>query len=405
MRLLLTALALLVISLLGARLGFRSRRASLGIRLFFSSGSHFVLIGVLVGPRVAGLVREESLAALAPFVAFGLGWIGLLFGLQFDRRALRVFTRGERLVCVAEGGISLLVLAAGLTALGLVAWPGDPGAVAAGLAGAAAGCASSPTGAAVVFGSARVRGPLSRLVSLCTSLDGAVGIVALGVVYAVVHEAAVPARLELGPLRWIVVPLLLATFFGWLFLSLSREKPPAEELVLFLLGLALVLAGTSLSVATSTLFAALVAGMFLANLSPLRRRVYAVMAAWEKPVHVLFLLLAGTLMSLRSWWVGAAVAAYLAVRTAGKLLGGLTAEPLLRDQPASRSLGAGLLSQGGLSIALAVSALLVLRSRFPDSAAVPALFDAVVLGVIGFEIIGPPAMRSVLVRGGEMEPG
>ncbi|MGW8282061.1 MAG: hypothetical protein ACWGON_02070 [Gemmatimonadota bacterium] len=187
-----------------------------------------------------------------------------------------------------------------------------------------------------------------------------------------------------------------------MFLSLSREKPPSDEFVLFILAVALILAGTSLSIAASALFTSWLTGAFIANLSPFRRRVYSALARWEKPIHVLFLLLAGALLSFRSWNVPLFLAGYVILRIIGKLVGGGLARPILRPAPGAGRFGATLLSQGGLSIAIAMSALLVLGARFPDSTAVPAFFDAVILGVMIFEILGPVAMRRVLARAGEI---
>jgi hypothetical protein len=404
-RLLLTVLALVLVSLLGARFGFRSQRASLGVRLFFSSGSQYVLIGFLLGPRVTGLVTESVTRSLAPFVALGLGWIGLLFGLQFDRTLLRNFTRAEQLVAGGQATIAWLVLSAGLIGLLLLAGVRDTGSVAAACAVAAAGCVSSPTGTAVVFGSVRVSGPMSRLASLVTSLDGAIGIALLAAVYAIAHPGVEAPLLDIGFLRWILAPILLALLFGWLFLSLSREKPPAEEFVLFLLALALIVSGTSLSLASSALFAAWLTGVFIANLSPLHKRVYAVLSRWEKPVHVLFLLVAGALLSFRSWHVVPLLVGYVFLRSIGKLAGGLTARPLLVPVPGAGQFGATLLSQGGVSIAIAMSALLVLGSEFPAAAAVQDLFDAVIMGIILFEVIGPMIMRRTLDTAGEIRDG
>jgi hypothetical protein len=340
--------------------------------------------------------------ALAPFIALGLGWIGLLFGLQFDRQTLRAFTRGEHAMVVGQSIVAWTAIAAGLVGLLLLAGRSDTASIAAACAAAAAGCASSPTGAAVVFGSARVSGPFSRLATLATSLDGATGIVFLAIVYAAVHPPSPVGLVDLGPLRWVLVPILLALLFGWLFLSLSREKPPPDEFMLFLLALALILAGTSLSMAASALFAAWLTGVFIANLSPLRKRVYTALARWEKPVHVLFLLLAGALLSFSSWYVALYLAAYLVLRATGKLLGGRLAVPLLEPTPGSGRFGATLLSQGGVSIAIAMSALLVLQAIFPASRVVPALFDATIMGIMLFEIIGPVMMRRVLVGVGEI---
>ena len=229
--------------------------------------------------------------SLTPFIALGLGWIGLLFGLQFDRQTLRSFTRREHAMVIGQSIVAWTAIAAGLVGVLLLAGYSDAASIAAACAAAAAGCASSPTGAAVVFGSARVSGPFSRLATLATSLDGATGIVFLAIVYAAVHPPSPAGLVGLGPLRWILIPVLLALLFGWLFLSLSREKPPPDEFMLFLLALALILAGASLSMATSALCASWLTGVFIANLSPLRKRVYTALARWEKPVHVLFLLL------------------------------------------------------------------------------------------------------------------
>lgn len=402
MRLLLTVLALALLSLLGSRLGFRSRRASLGIRLFVSAGSHYVLLGFLLGPRGAGLVTEGVTQSLAPFIALGLGWIGLLFGLQFDRQTLRSFARREHAMVIGQSIVAWTAIAAGLVGVLLLAGYSDAASIAAACAAAAAGCASSPTGAAVVFGSARVSGPFSRLATLATSLDGATGIVFLAIVYAAVHPPSPAGLVGLGPLRWILIPVLLALLFGWLFLSLSREKPPPDEFMLFLLALALILAGASLSMAASALFASWLTGVFIANLSPLRKRVYTALARWEKPVHVLFLLLAGALLSFNSWYVALFLAAYLVLRATGKLLGGRLAVPLLEPTTGSGRFGATLLSQGGVSIAIAMSALIVLRATFPVSRVVPALFDATIVGIMLFEIIGPVMMRRVLTGVGEI---
>lgn len=402
MRLLLTVLAFVLLSLIGAKFGFRSRRASLGFRLFVSSGSQFVLLGFLLGPRVGGLVTSAVTDALAPFVALGLGWIGMLFGLQFDRNTLKAFSRLEHGVVAVQALFTWALLAAGLIGLLLLSGTNDVGSLAAACAAGAAGCASSPTGTAVVFGSVRVSGPMSRLASLTTSLDGAIAIALLAGVYAIAHPGVAAPLLDIGFLRWILAPVLLALLFGWTFLSLSREKPPAEEFVLFLLALALILAGTSLSLASSALFASWLTGVFIANLSPLRKRVYAALSAWEKPVHVLFLLVAGALLSFQTWHVAPLLVAYLVLRTAGKLLGGALARPLFAPHAGAGWFGATLLSQGGVSIAIAMSARLVLGSEFPGSPAVYAFFDAVILGIIVFEVIGPPIMRRTLDRAGEI---
>lgn len=402
MKTLLAALALTILSLVGARLAFPARQSSVGVRLFLSSGSHFVVFGFLLGPRISGLLTGDVLAALAAFVALGLGWIGLLFGLQFDRAALKTFRRSELGLVFGQATVVLLVLA-GAGALALYAagvW--STGTAPFLLAAAAAGCVSSPTGAAVVFGSARVRGPVARLSSVCASLDGAVGLIALAIVFALFHPLQPAGVVDVG--RLLLTPVLLALIFGWLFYSLTRDRIAPQEFVLFLLGLALLLGGSNLVLGTSALFAAGLTGVLIARVSPIRRRTYAALVAWEKPVHVLFLLLAGSLLSLSSWAILPFLFGFLSLRIGGKFLGGLPACRLIPSSPAVHRFGLALISQGGLSIAIAVSALLTLETTIGDTGASSLMFDVVVLGVMANELIGPPLLKRVLAAGGELAP-
>ena len=402
MKTLLAALALTVLSLVGARLAFPARRSSVGVRLFLSSGSHFVVFGFLLGPRVTGLLTDEVLSGLAAFIALGLGWIGMTFGLQFDRGTLKTFKRSELALVATEGIVSWMVLA-GLGALALVAagmWTNSAAPFL--LAAAAAGCASSPTGAAVVFGSTRVSGPVSRLSSLCTSLDGAVGLLALAGVFAYYHPMQASGILDIGRLRWILAPVLLALILGWLFYSLTRDRFGPQEFVLFLLGLALVLGGSNLAMGTSALFAAALTGILIARMSPIRRRTFAALVAWEKPVHVLFLLLAGSLLSLSDWAVPLLLALFVVFRMAGKMAGGLSASRLLGSSSSTSPFGLALVSQGGLSIAIAVSALLTLGITLDEPLAAGIMFDVVVLAVMANELIGPALLRRVLASSGEL---
>lgn len=402
MKTLLAALALTVLSLVGARLAFPARQSSVGVRLFLSSGSHFVVFGFLLGPRVSGLLTGEVLSGLAAFVALGLGWIGLLFGLQFDRGTLKTFERAELAMVAVEAVTSwfVLVVLGGLALFAAGMWSSSVAPFL--LAAAAAGCVSSPTGAAVVFGATRVRGPVSRLSSLCTSLDGVIGLLALAGVFAVYHPFHISGALDVGPLRWILTPVLLALIFGWLFYSLTRDRVAPQEFVLFLLGLALVLGGANLVMGTSALFAAALTGILIARMSPIRRRTFAALVAWEKPVHVLFLLLAGSLLSLSNWAVPLLLVLFLAFRIIGKSAGGLPARRLNQDDSFDNQFGLALISQGGLSIAIAVSALLTLGTTIDNPLAAAVMFDVVVLAVMANELIGPPLLRRVLAAGGEL---
>jgi hypothetical protein len=67
--------------------------------------------------------------------------------------------------------------------------------------------------------------------------------------------------------------------------------------------------------------------------------------------------------------------------------------------------GLGLLPQGGISLAMAISGVLTYAGLgLGDLNAVDLLFSVVVLGVILSELTGPVFTRNVLVRAGEISP-
>ena len=81
----LSTLILISLALVGARSPFSSANIAAGPRLLFRTGTHFILIGFVLGSSVLDLVTREALEHLFPFFALGFGWVGFLFGMQLRR--------------------------------------------------------------------------------------------------------------------------------------------------------------------------------------------------------------------------------------------------------------------------------------------------------------------------------
>lgn len=401
MNTLLAVVALALLALVGARFGFQREGAPAGLRLFLASGSHFLVVGYLLGPEATGVLSPEILEALSPLIVLGIGWIGLLFGLQFDRASLARFAAREHVAAAGQALIAFAVMAGGgwiLLALTGTAGPLGWTLVA---AAAAAGSISTPTGLAILTDRSPAGGPVYRFLSLATSLDAAVGFLALGTALALYHPPSILAEVPLAPARWLLLTLLLGLLFGWFFVALTREHTGQDEFVLFLLGLALISAGSHAYFSVSALLGCAVTGVVVANAGSLARRTYEVLSRWEQPVHVVFLLLSGALLRFTGWELLPLVAAYAGLRAVGKLGGGWAASHALpRRRP---DLGVGLLAQGGLSIAIAVSVRQLTSQAYPGSPLPDLFFAAVVLGVAVWELAGPPLIRGLLRRSAEGE--
>jgi multidrug transporter EmrE-like cation transporter len=402
-----STLILILLALLGARFSFSTLQAPPGPRLVFRTGTHFLFLGFILGPRLLDFLTQEAVQQLFPLLGMGLGWIGFLFGLQLDRRNLRQFPRGFHILALGQAvlvffvflGIGWLVLMgsgqAGRTPLLLL------------LGAAATACISTPAGIALISTNYLVRGKVRDLLFFVASVDALVGIGALQVVYALFPPGDLGVGLPLLPrLAWVVAALGLGVICGILFIWLTRPRPGGEEMVLFLLGIAAFASGAALQLQLSPLFVSVVMGAVVANLSDDPQRVYRVLQNWEKPIYVVFLMLAGALLNFSTLWIPLLAVGYALVRGLGKVLGNLVMVRLLPLQfEPPRRFGLGLMPQGGISLAMAISGVLTYSGlRLDGRDAADLLFAVVVLGVILSELTGPFFTRNILLRAGEISP-
>ena len=402
---LLATLILILLAFLGARFSFSTENVPAGPRLLFRTGTHFIFIGFLLGPSVIGFVTGESLEHLFPFVALGLGWVGLLFGLQFERDTLgafpirlHVFSGGQALltfiVLAAVGGAALLAFGiAGDEEILLV------------LLAAATACISAPAGIAIISSNFLVRGKVREMLLFVASMDALIGIVILQIVYSSYHAAGTSGLLgSLSAPTWTLLALGIGVLCGIIFVWLTRGRTEVEELVLFLMGITAFTAGAALQLQLSPLFVCFVTGAVVGNLAPDPRRLYRVMSKWEQPIYVVFLMLAGALLHFPSLWIIPLAFAYAILRAGAKVVACATmvrvAGPGLETP---RFLGLGLIPQGGISLAMALSAFLTFYGlEVAGANAGQTLFSVVVMGVVISELVGPMFTTTTLRRAGEI---
>lgn len=404
---LVSTLVLILVALLGARFSFSTEGVPAGPRLLFRTGTHFVFVGFLLGPQALGLISAEALAQLDPLLALALGWVGFLFGLQLDRESLKQFPSRFFVVAGIQAILTLAVfLLVGWVLLEAVGQAGEVQMLLLGAAAATA-CTTTPAGIALVSTNFLVRGKVRELLFFIASVDAVIGITALQVVYSFYHPGQLVLNLtQVPPLGWMVLSLGLGVLCAILFLWLTRARPGSEELVLLLLGISALVSGGALQLQISPLFVAAVMGAVVANLHADRQRVFSVLQQWEKPIYVVLLILAGALLRVPTLWILPLIGFYVVARTLGKVAGSAIAVTVTElPVPMPRRLGLGLLPQGGISLAMAVSVVLSYEGLAVGGYSAAELFFGVVVGgVVISELIGPFFVHQVLRRAGEISP-
>ena len=325
-------------------------------RFLIVSAAEYLLLGVLLGPQVAGIVGKPLLDSLAPVLTLALGWMGAIVGTQFELRRLleipavryRVAFAESFATCLVVGGLEFLVLR----------WTLDASidiAASAGVAFGALAVVSSSTGIGVVSDILKARGAVLEQLKLSSSVNGFVGIAVLGLLFCIQH-AAVPAERPLTPTEWAVVSIALGVIGGALFHLFIGDAPQPDRLFIALAGGVVLVSGAATYLRLSPLFAGFFFGLTLVNSMAKPDALVDALHRVEQPLYYILLVFGGAAWepSQNSWL--APVAIFVIARAASKIGGARLAARANGALPKlGMNWGRALLGQGRLALAIGLN--------------------------------------------------
>jgi Kef-type K+ transport system membrane component KefB len=109
---------ILVAAVAAGYLAARLAAGALARRFLIVSGAEYLILGVLLGPRVSGLISANVIDSFGPFITLAIGWMGAVIGSEFHLKRMLRF-RGELyqvafieavLVVAIVGGAMLAIL-------------------------------------------------------------------------------------------------------------------------------------------------------------------------------------------------------------------------------------------------------------------------------------------------------
>jgi hypothetical protein len=392
---------LLIIALIGYRQTFTRLRLPAGARLIFLTGTEFILVGIALGDELIGLLDEPTIRSLTPLFSMGLGALGLIFGIQLDLRQILRFPARYLLLATIQAAFTMLVVFVPFYFLleELFGNEGPATRLAAVVLAATAAC-TAQTSLALIDREFALRGArLMGLLRYISSFDAMVGLVALGLAFCLMHTRPV-IGFEAGiGLQWFFLSLSLGVVMGFLLHLLTQLRCSEEELLIFVVGMVLFSSGVALYFKLSPLFINAIMGLLLANLPGPKDRIFRLLVVLEKPFYIVFLILAGAIWRPGSAWVLPLAALYLGLRFAGKVSGGyLAARAETVDSRPPPTLGLGLISQGGMAIAMVMNYYQLSSDPITD-----VVVTTVLIAVIVSELAGPSLAVTLLRQAGEIE--
>lgn len=364
-------------------------------RFLIVSGAEYLLLGILLGPQVSGILSPAALESFAPITSLGLGWMGALIGAQLVLpRMIRTAAVLYR-VALVESALTFVFTAAVMAAGAYLALDiSARGAIIAGVGFGAVATVSATAGVAVVARELGRRSPIVQQLEVASATNAVVGVLVSGLLFAIVHPAPVagaPVR-ALTPTEWAVVTIAIGIVGGALFHLFVGEERKVDRLFISLAGAVTLVSGAATYLRLSPLLAALCFGFVLVNTSRTRAQITIALERVERPLYFALLVLAGATWkpSVREWVLP--VLLFLAIRVAAKIGGARLAARWNGMLPAlGVDWGRGLVGQGGLALAVALSYLY--QEAVPLTNLV---FTAAVASVLLTDVLSARFVRSLV---------
>lgn len=389
------------VSYLSTRLVFSTRLSLLGFRYLFFSGTEFLLLGYMIGPRGLGLIPPAIVESLDPLLHLGLGWAGLMFGLQFNHKAVLLYRRRRWILGFSQALVTSVIVAGGAWLVLPLIFPiidEEMRVRAAVILGVCAG----PTAPSSIHYFSRIfqiRGRVNRLLKFIVGIDGIPPILLLGLAAGLLHVSNLGLGEGLPGWKWLLVGVLIGILLGLLLAALVGLDFKREELLLFVLGIVALASGLAQYLHLPAVFLSFFAGITTANTAWHREEIHKMAAHAEKPLYLTFLVMTGTLIVLDDARVVALATILVILRLGGKLIGNIVWR-WIPFEPRARSplLGLALLSQGGLTLVLAVDFFFLYSTDLERLDTTLLVVSAVVVAVLANEILSPLFIRRLFPK-------
>ena len=368
-----TALVVTLGLLATTRHAYRWQRIP-AVGAMMSGGWVAIALGALLGPHVLHVIDGEVLLNVRPLLMIGLGWVGVIVGMQGQSELLKRVPRVLWKWTLSDAVLSILFTGA-IAMVAMSFWLPVQYRTAAWALGPALAMAACMVGWSPETRSIRVvhTPEANRLAVLVESGAGLSAMLAIGLFGL---TFGLTGRDETGQMRFflaraaveiliaIVVAILLG--FGGRFMLRRADRSRPDMLAVFL-GLVAISAGVAADLWFSVLLGSMMVGVVVANLAGPRLRDFErfIMGA-EHAVALMFFLLAGVLLDPTIGpWGTILVIMLVVVRLAVKPLAmARSVAAYAGELPLRSALYAAPVRQSPVAIAIAVGLVLSEASMF-----------------------------------------
>jgi NhaP-type Na+/H+ or K+/H+ antiporter len=381
---------ILLLGLVGARLINKIKLPSV---------TAYLLLGILIGPSLAGFVSSELLTASGFISNIVLGLIAFSIGQNFSRENfLRIGSSVIWISLFEAAGAWILVTSMFFLILR------QPFYIA--LLFGAISAATAPAATVMVVREYKSKGSFTDILLGVVAIDDAWCLIIFALSLAVSKALAVHMSGNFFIFKVILKSIFEiggAFFLGWIMSMLayafSKYIRTLTEALIYTLGFIFFTIGLSITLHFSVLLACMFLGASLVNIKKINLNFFNVIRTVDSPLYLLFFVLAGAnfqLGFLKS--VGIIGIFYLILRLVGKMGGVYLGSFVAHTSDSVRKyLSLGLIPQAGVALGCA----LIAKSEFPQIGGI--IFTTIVATTIIYELIGPICTKFALEKAGDID--
>ena len=357
----------------------------------------YVIAGLVIGVSGLKLVDNATIEKLGFLSDLALGIIAFNIGSELKFSEIKKLGKPIFIIALCEAlGAFILV-----TGAMLLLKQDIPTALILG----AVSSATAPAATVMVLKECKAKGPLTSTLLGVVAVDDAICLMIYAMSASVAkvfikHEVVTVSKIIIHPIMEIVFSVVTGILMGAGLAYLLKRAKKESELLSFVIGTIILLAGVAIRFNLSPLLSAMAVGVAIANISSKDKKVFMIMESFSPPIVAAFFVLAGCRLDISLLpKLGIVGAAYLVVRVIGKISGASMGGALSKaPETVKRYIGFGLLSQVGVAVGLAI----VVSREFPGTALGSMVITILLATTIITELVGPVATKNAIIKAGEL---
>ena len=381
----------------------------------FPKVTGYILIGIVIGPGVAGILNHDMLHQFTIIRQMAIGFIGYTIGLELKLKKLMKTGKQVTVITLSQAFLTTFLVTAAIATY-LAVTDGDYIWTYALILGAIA-TATAPGPIVAVVKNFRTKGPVTDVLLPLVALDDAIGIMIFAVMLSLGVSLLGPSggtdifHMMLEPVLEIGISFGFGAILGFILYFLVKKFNRDDDKILLMMTIGIVIAGIGLGQVfhASAILLPMTIGVVLTNLveDSYEKRLTKNTDLFTAPILLGFFTLAGAELDLNVLrLVGIIGLIYIIVRVVGKVLGSyLSAKALKAPPTVVKYLGFTLIPQAGVAIDMALTAELRF-SAMPGFEVIGSEIMTIVLAAtVIYEVFGLIVVKTALSKAGEIDAG